>query len=91
MVRSNSGTRHSTRSPTSSRGVHPNSASVLESIERVEALLGKKLLRQYTDKNRIGDHICYYSDLDKILKHYPNWSVKRSLDDIFEQFARGED
>ena len=26
---------------------------------------------RYVDENRIGDHICYYSDLRKMQAHYP--------------------
>jgi CDP-paratose 2-epimerase len=71
-------------------GGKKNSASVLESIERVEQLLGLKMNTSYNDQNRIGDHICYYSDLRKLTEHFPDWKVTRSLDDIFEEFARAE-
>ena len=33
---------------------------------------------KYVDENRIGDHICYYSDLNKIQSHYPNWKISKS-------------
>lgn len=58
--------------------------SILESIDKVEQLLGKKIDFEYSDQNRIGDHICYYSDLPKLNADYPDWSITRSLDDIFE-------
>ena len=64
-----------------------NSISILECIDRVEKLLGKKITYEYVDKNRSGDHICYYSDLAKIKADYPNWSLTHSIDDIFEEFA----
>jgi CDP-paratose 2-epimerase len=62
--------------------------SILECLDRVEQLTGKKLDWTYSETNRIGDHICYYSDLRKLKAHYPNWTITRSLDDIFEEFAR---
>jgi len=62
--------------------------SVLESIDRIEQLLGIKMDVEYSDQNRIGDHICYYSDLTRLKKDYPTWSMSRSLDDIFEELAR---
>jgi len=65
-----------------------NSVSILESIDRVEQLLNKKINYEYSDENRIGDHICYYSDLSKFKTDYPNWSITNSIDDIFEEFAR---
>lgn len=64
-----------------------NSVSILESIDRVQQL-GFKLDYTYSDQNRIGDHICYYSDLTKMKQHYPGWSITRDLDSIFEEFAR---
>ena len=69
-------------------GGKDNSISILESIDRVEQLLRKKIHYEYSDKNRIGDHICYYSDLSKLKTDFPSWSITRSLDDIFEEFAR---
>lgn len=42
---------------------------------------------QYTldDKNREGDHICYFSDLTKMMTHFPNWKITKSLHNIFEE------
>ena len=37
------------------------------------------------DQNRIGDHICYISDLRKFKSHYPNWRITVGLDEIFRQ------
>lgn len=65
-----------------------NSVSILECIDRVEHLTGKKLDYTYSDTSRIGDHICYYSDLRKLKKHYPSWDITHSIDDIFDEFAR---
>jgi CDP-paratose 2-epimerase len=64
-----------------------NSASILECISRIEALTGKKMSTEYTDTNRIGDHICYYSDLAKMTQHFPGWKITRNLDSIFEEFS----
>ena len=69
-------------------GGKDNSVSILESIDRVEQLLGKKIHYEYSDQNRIGDHICYYSDLTKLKNDFTNWSLTYSIDDIFEEFMR---
>ena len=69
-------------------GGKDNSVSILETLDRVQALLGCRVETAYSDRNRIGDHICYYSDLAKLRSHFPGWNVTRSLDDIFEEFAR---
>jgi CDP-paratose 2-epimerase len=41
----------------------------------------------YVDENRIGDHICYYSDLRKMKAHYPAWGITRPLGEIFAEIA----
>ncbi len=69
-------------------GGRANSASILECIARIEALLGKKIATTYVDRPRVGDHICYISDLTKLRTHYPNWRITRSLDDILERMAK---
>lgn len=60
-------------------GGKENSCSILESFEIVELFTGKKQVYTYIDQNRIGDHICYYSDLRKMKSHYPNWDITKSL------------
>ncbi len=48
----------------------------------VEALTGKPQRYTYMNENRIGDHICYYSDLRKIKAHFPGWTITRPLGDV---------
>lgn len=43
----------------------------------------------YIDKARIGDHVCYYSDLSKIKFDYPEWEITKSIDDIFIDLFKG--
>ena len=69
-------------------GGHDNSVSILECITRMEALTGRKLETEYVDAPRIGDHICYYSDLSKIHRHFPKWKLEYNLDAIFDELAR---
>jgi CDP-paratose 2-epimerase len=66
-------------------GGRENSVSILEAIAKIEQLSGKKLHWNYVDQNRIGDHICYISNLAKFKSHYSNWSVTISLDEILHQ------
>jgi CDP-paratose 2-epimerase len=68
-------------------GGKQNSCSILEAFQRVEALTGKPMQYDYSDTNRLGDHICYYSDLRKMKAHYPNWDISKSLDDIFGEIV----
>jgi CDP-paratose 2-epimerase len=39
------------------------------------------------DQNRIGDHICYYSDLQKMKSHYPAWDITISLTETIRQIV----
>ena len=41
------------------------------------------MVSSYNKTNRVGDHVCYYSDLSKAKMHYPNWEIKINLDKIF--------
>ena len=68
-------------------GGRGNSCSILEAFEMVEAVTGKKMLYEYIEKNRQGDHICYISDLSKMRTHNPEWDITISLEEIFEQIA----
>jgi len=39
------------------------------------------------DQSRVGDHICYYSDLRKMKSHYPSWTMTKNLTQIFTEIA----
>ena len=69
-------------------GGKKNSCSIIEAFDIVLAITGKKMRSEYIDKNRKGDHICYYSDLSKMKAHYPSWDISISLELIFEQLIR---
>jgi CDP-paratose 2-epimerase len=64
-----------------------NSCSILEAFRMAEAVTGRPMNWRYVDENRIGDHICYYSDLRKMRAHYPAWDITRPLPAIFQEIA----
>jgi CDP-paratose 2-epimerase len=64
-----------------------NTSSIWEAFDTVASFTGKPMQYEYVDKNREGDHICYYSDLRKMQQHYPQWQITKSLDDIFREIA----
>jgi CDP-paratose 2-epimerase len=66
-------------------GGRDNSCSVLEAISRIEELSGIKMQFQLSENARVGDHICYYSNLEKLQNHYPEWKITKSLEDIFRE------
>jgi CDP-paratose 2-epimerase len=60
-------------------GGKANSVSILEAFRIAEEISGKSMQYDYVDQSRIGDHICYYSDLTKMRAHYPTWDITKSL------------
>lgn len=64
-----------------------NTCSILEAFDIVASLSGKAMRYEYLDKNREGDHICYYSDLRKMQQHYPQWSITKSLTEVFAEIS----
>jgi CDP-paratose 2-epimerase len=68
-------------------GGRSNNASLLESIELVEQTSGRRLKWTYEEQNRIGDHICYISNMAKFREHYPSWSIQVSLDQIADEMV----
>ena len=49
------------------------------------AASGRSSTFEYVDQNRVGDHICYISDLRRLKADYPGWDLTRSLDDILRR------
>jgi CDP-paratose 2-epimerase len=68
-------------------GGKENSCSILEAFAIAEKFTGKKQQFTYVDENRIGDHICYYSDLRKMKAHYPGWDITQSLEETIGQIV----
>jgi CDP-paratose 2-epimerase len=68
-------------------GGRANSVSVLEAIGRFENLFGKRLKIEYVEGSRVGDHICYISNLRRLKADYPYWGITRTLEDIFRELA----
>ncbi|MEL7030801.1 MAG: NAD-dependent epimerase/dehydratase family protein [Pseudomonadota bacterium] len=66
-------------------GGRNNSVSMMEAFSMAEQVSGKKMIFDYSDQARSGDHIVYYSDLSKMKAHYPNWDITKNLDHIFTE------
>lgn len=64
-----------------------NSASILECISIIEEVSGLKINYNISDKNRIGDHICYISNLNKLKTHFPEWDIRICLRDIIQEMV----
>lgn len=68
-------------------GGKQNSCSILEAFALAGKFSGREMVWQYVDQNRIGDHICYYSDLRKMREHYPGWDISVSLEETVRQIV----
>ncbi len=66
-------------------GGKENTCSILEAFDIISKISGKPMKYKYDETNRIGDHICYYSDLRKMKNHYPDWDITKSLQTTFEE------
>jgi CDP-paratose 2-epimerase len=72
-------------------GGRANSISVLEAIAAFEDLVGRPLKVEFVETPRVGDHICYVTDLRRLKADYPAWTITRSLDDILRELAAAGD
>lgn len=70
-------------------GERRNSASILECFQLIDEITGKKVKWVYQEEPRIGDHICYISNMGKFRSHFPEWSPVYSLYQICEEIAKG--
>jgi CDP-paratose 2-epimerase len=68
-------------------GGKANSCSILEAFTIAESFSGKASQHRYVDEARVGDHICYYSDLRKMRAHYPGWDITKSLSETIREIV----
>jgi CDP-paratose 2-epimerase len=71
-------------------GGRNNSCSIWEAFSITEKFSGKAMLYTYVDENRIGDHICYISNLNKMKAHYPGWDISISLEETIKQIVAAQ-
>ena len=64
-----------------------NSCSILEAFALAEEVTGRSQVWTYVENNRVGDHICYYSDLSKMKAHFPGWGITKSLKQTVAEIA----
>ena len=68
-------------------GGKANTCSILEAFDITQSFTGKAMQYSYQDTARTGDHICYYSDLRKIISHYPSWNITIGVREIIKQIV----
>lgn len=65
-----------------------SNCSILEAISLCQQISGKTLLWEYEERNRLGDHIWWISDVRKFQRHYPGWKFRFGLTETLEQIFR---
>jgi CDP-paratose 2-epimerase len=68
-------------------GGRDNSCSIYEAFAIASKFSGKEQIHTYVEENRVGDHICYISDLSKMRAHYPGWDITISLEETIGQIV----
>ncbi len=63
-------------------GARFSNCSMLEAIQQCEEITGNKMLTQYVETNRTGDHIWYISDVSKFKADFPGWTHTKNITDI---------
>jgi CDP-paratose 2-epimerase len=62
--------------------------SMLAAIAMCERIADRELSHEYTDRNRVGDHLWWISDLSEFQADYPEWAprydIEAMLTEIFE-------
>lgn len=65
-----------------------SNCSMLEAVRLCEEITGHRLVLNYGEQNRRGDHIWWISDLSHFQAHHPGWKLEydipRILREIFE-------
>lgn len=69
-------------------GSRHSNISILEAIEKIEGIVGKRAKVKYNPKNRVGDHIWYISDVSKFKKDFPKWDYTYDADQILAELCR---
>ncbi|MFP5256748.1 MAG: NAD-dependent epimerase/dehydratase family protein [Acidimicrobiia bacterium] len=69
-------------------GGKANAASLLECVDLVaEASGGKRPVLTYDEQARVGDHICYYTDMAKFRRDFPAWEQRYDLPAIVDEMV----
>ena len=66
-------------------GGRDSNCSMLEAIELGEEIARPDLRWTLSDKNRIGDHRWWISDLDPFRRDYPEWRITYDVEAILRE------
>jgi CDP-paratose 2-epimerase len=69
-------------------GSRYSNCSILEAIDIIEQISGKKVNYVYEEQNRVGDHIWYISSVKRFMNEYPDWKytydIRKMIQEIYD-------
>jgi CDP-paratose 2-epimerase len=66
-------------------GGRDSHCSMLEAVALCEEITGRELAWTYEERNRVGDHIWYVSDLARFRARYPDWRIRYDVPAILRE------
>ncbi|RLJ09137.1 MAG: NAD-dependent epimerase [Candidatus Aenigmatarchaeota archaeon] len=65
-------------------GSRKNSISLLEAMDLIEEITGKRI-KYKLGPEREADHIWWITNISKAKQHFPNWDIRITLREVFEE------
>ena len=65
-------------------GSRKNSISLLEAMDLIEDITGKRI-KYKLGPEREADHIWWITNISKAKQHFPNWDIRITLREVFEE------
>lgn len=62
-----------------------SNCSMQEAVTLCEQITGREFKPEYSETNRIGDHIWWISDNSKFESHYPEWKMQYNVPKILQE------
>lgn len=69
-------------------GSRHSNVSMLEAISMIREISGLEVNYTISEKNRVGDHIWYISDVKKFQAHYPDWAYSYDVTMILSEMIQ---
>jgi CDP-paratose 2-epimerase len=66
-------------------GGRASNCSMLEAIELCQQIAGRELNWQLSERNRVGDHRWWISDLEPFRRDYPGWDITYDIETVLRE------
>jgi CDP-paratose 2-epimerase len=66
-------------------GGRASNSSMVEAISLCQQIAGRQLNWQLSDRNRIGDHRWWISDLEPFRRDYPDWDITYNIEAVLRE------